>query len=209
LEVRGANFDYQLLVNGRPEVIKGMGLNTQYESQLTPAERAARLEADMAALQAVGVNTVLGWDPAEFDEVLLDAAHRHGIGVVVPFHLDPELDYTDPAVRLALREEVLAWVARYRDHPALWMWGLGNEVLHKIVHPAWVGPQDPLRERNAQAFSAWLVETADAIHAVDPDHPSDIPLSGGRVRTMDRDRFAECATASSVVRVGDKLWADG
>ena len=51
------------------------------------------------------------------------------------------------------------------------MWGLGNEVLHKIVHPAWVGPQDPARERNAEAFSDWLVETADAIHAADPDHP--------------------------------------
>jgi hypothetical protein len=51
------------------------------------------------------------------------------------------------------------------------MWGLGNEVLHKIVHPAWVGPQDPQRERQAEAFSDWLIATADAIHAVDPDHP--------------------------------------
>ncbi len=44
-------------------------------------------------------------------------------------------------------------------------------MLHKIVHPAWVGPQDPRRELQAEAFSDWLVETADAIHAVDPDHP--------------------------------------
>jgi beta-galactosidase/beta-glucuronidase len=114
---------------------------------------------------------VLGWDPAEFDDVLLDAAQRHGIGVVLPFDLDPQADYTDPAVRQQLHDEVLAWVAQYRSHPALRMWGLGNEVLHKIVHPAWVGPQDPQHERNAEAFSDWLIQTADAVHMVDPDHP--------------------------------------
>ena len=171
VEVIGANYQFKYLVNGEPQVIKGMGLNTQYAQNLTPDERAARLDADMAALADLGVNTVLGWDPAEFDEVLLDAADRHGIGVVMPFDLDPEADYTDPGLRQQLHDQVLAWVARYRDHPALRMWGLGNEVLHKIVHPAWVGPQDAQRERNAEAFSDWLIDTADAIHRVDPDHP--------------------------------------
>jgi hypothetical protein len=51
------------------------------------------------------------------------------------------------------------------------MWGLGNEVLHKIVHPAWVGPQDAHQEAEAEAFSDWLIQTADDIHALDPDHP--------------------------------------
>jgi hypothetical protein len=125
----------------------------------------------MASLSALGVNTVLGWDPAEFDGTLLDAAQRHGIGVVLPFDLDPDADYTDPAVRQQLHTEVLAWVTRYRGYPALRMWGLGNEVLHKIVHPAWVGPQDPHQELEAEAFSDWLVQTADDIHALDPQHP--------------------------------------
>jgi len=65
----------------------------------------------------------------------------------------------------------MEWVARYRDHPALRMWGLGNEVLHKIVHPAWVGPQGPAQEQTAEAFSDWLIETSDAIRAADPNHP--------------------------------------
>jgi len=148
-----------------------MGLNTQYASQLTAAERRARLDADFREMQALGVNTVVGWDPAEFDDVLLDVAQQHDIGVVMPFDLRPDVDYSDPAVRSELTHEVLAWVQRYRRYPALRMWGLGNEVLHKIVHPAWVGPQDPMQERQAVAFSNWLVETADAIHAADPEHP--------------------------------------
>jgi len=171
VEVLGAAGQFELRVNGQPQIIRGMGLNTQYALTMTPEQRRAQLEADFAALAKLGVNTVVGWDPAEFDEALLESAQTHGIGVVVPFDLDPEADYTDPEVRAALTRDVLAWVARYRDAPALRMWGLGNEVLHKIVHPAWVGPQEPARERNAQAFSDWLVETADAIHRVDPHHP--------------------------------------
>ena len=158
-------------MNGQPEVIKGMGLNTQYAQFMTADQRAAQLDSDMAALQQLGVNTVAGWDPNEFDEVLLDSAQRHGIGVVLPFDLDPDADYTDPLVRQQLHDQVLAWVRRYQNHPAVLMWGLGNEVLHKIVHPAWVGPQDPAQERNAEAFSDWLIQTADDIHAVDPNHP--------------------------------------
>jgi len=57
-----------------------MGVNTKYRYSMTPAARAARRDADMAAFQQLGVNTVLGWDPAEFDETLLAAAQRHGVG---------------------------------------------------------------------------------------------------------------------------------
>ena len=47
------------------------------------------------------------------------------------------LDGIDPAVRAAISAEVTGWVARYRDHPAVRMWALGNETFHKLVPPAW------------------------------------------------------------------------
>jgi len=171
VEISGAPHEYTYIVNGRPEVIRGMGLNTRYASTMTPELRRVQLESDFSALARLGVNTVTGWDPLEFDSTLFGVANVHGIGVVPPFDLDPEADYSDPDVRSRLSSEVVAWVERYREQPALRMWGIGNEVLHKIVHPAWVGPQDPARERNARAFADWLVETADTIHALDPDHP--------------------------------------
>ena len=123
VEIVGASHHYQYVVNGERQVIKCMGLNTQYSQQLTPTERARQLDSDTEALRTLGINTVLGWDPAEFDNVLLDAAQKHGIGVVMPFDLDPRADYTDPAVRQQLYDQVLDWVARYRSHPALRMWG--------------------------------------------------------------------------------------
>jgi hypothetical protein len=88
----------------------------------------------------------------------------------MPFELDPDAGYTDPHVRQQLDDQVVAWVTEYRAYSALRMWGVGNEVLHKIVHPAWVGPQDPRQELEAEAFSDWLVRTVDDVHAMDPDH---------------------------------------
>jgi beta-galactosidase/beta-glucuronidase len=148
-----------------------MGLNTRYASTLSPSQRALRLDADFQMMQRLGVNTVLGWDEAEFDETLMTLAHKHHLGVILPFDLDQNADYTDPAVRAQATAHVLQRVEAFRNDPALRMWGLGNEVLHKIVHPSWLGQQDPARERNARAFATWLVETADAIHQIDPDHP--------------------------------------
>ncbi len=171
VEVQGSNYQYQLLVNGQPQVIRGMGLNTQYQQLPSSEQRVAQLDADLSAISRMGVNTVVGWDGSELDETLMDRAAAHSIGVVAPFDLDPDADYTDAAYRAGLTVQVMAWVERYRSFPALRMWGLGNEVLHKIVHPAWVGPQDPAQAQNARAFSAWLVATADAIHQADPDHP--------------------------------------
>jgi hypothetical protein len=171
VQVQGSNYNFTYVVNGAPTVIHGMGLNTQYHTQLTPEQRAARLDADFAEMADMGVNTVLGWDQAEFDETLMQTAQARGIGVVLPFDLDPDLDYTDPLVRVDLTQHVLAWVDAYKDDPALRMWGLGNEVLHKIVHPSWIGQQDPAQVKQAQAFAQWLVQVADAIHARDPNHP--------------------------------------
>ncbi|HEY0583566.1 MAG TPA: hypothetical protein VGE94_15380, partial [Chloroflexota bacterium] len=104
VQIVGSGGTFQYLVNGQAQIIKGMGLNTQYRQQFTAAERADQLDRDMAALNDLGVNTVLGWDPAEFDTVLLDAAQRHGLGVVMPFDLDPQADYTDPSVRQTLHD---------------------------------------------------------------------------------------------------------
>jgi hypothetical protein len=148
-----------------------MGYNVQYR-RLPDDERTRRLDRDFAAIREAGANTVFGWEPAEFDAVLLDAAQRHGLGVAPPFQLDPDASYADPAVRQRITQDVLAWVARYRHHPAVRIWAIGNEVLHKLVYPSWM----PLRsspdwEQRARDFAAFYVELIDRVHAADPNHP--------------------------------------
>jgi hypothetical protein len=103
---------------------------------------------------------------------VLDAAARHGLGVGVPFELNQDLDYADPAVCAGLRGTMLEQVARYRSHPAVWFWTPGNEVIHRLIFPSWLRHQsDPAREARADSFARCYVHLIDAVHALDPDHP--------------------------------------
>jgi hypothetical protein len=169
--VAGSNYNYTYRVGGRRKVIRGMGYNPVYV-HLSAEERSARYDQDFAAMRVGGVNVVLGWVTEEFDQLLLDKAQEYGLGVILPYHLDPALDYTSPEVREALAADVLRWVAQYRDHPAVRMWGVGNEVLHKLVYPSWMKLRgDPAQEARADAFATFYVQLIDQIHALDPGRP--------------------------------------
>jgi hypothetical protein len=171
VELTGSGYHYTYTVNGQPEVVRGMGYNPIYAA-LPAAERVARYDRDFAAMRQAGVNTLIGWATEEFDTLLLDRAAAHGLGVILPYHLDPELDYVNPGVQLAVAEDVMQWVERHRAHPALRMWGLGNEVLHKLVYPSWMQVRgNPELETRAKVFALFYVALIDLIHQADPGHP--------------------------------------
>ena len=89
-----------------------------------------------------------------------------------PFEMRPDVDYTDESVRAEMVTEALAWVRRYKEYPAVRMWALGNEILHKLVFPSWMSVQaEPWREERARAFADLLVTLADRVHEEDPLHP--------------------------------------
>jgi beta-galactosidase/beta-glucuronidase len=159
-------------VNGQAEFVRGMGYNPGHASLLT-SQRRMLLERDFEAMRNIGVNTVFGWDPAAFDGLTLDAAEEYGLGVAVPYDVDFSADLADPVVRAAARHDVLALVERYRQHPALRMWAIGNELLQRTVPPAWCPPDsfDEASVTKARTLAGFIVETADAVHALDPDHP--------------------------------------
>lgn len=50
-------------------------------------------------MQRLGINTIEGWFEKQFDTTTLDAAARNGIGVLMPFELNQDVDYSDPAIR--------------------------------------------------------------------------------------------------------------
>ncbi|MCL4222144.1 MAG: hypothetical protein KJZ65_12335 [Phycisphaerales bacterium] len=104
---------WELLRDDSPYVIRG-------------AAGRGRLEV----LASVGGNSIRTWDAIDIDD-LLDEAHRHGISVTVGIWLEHErhgFDYDDPEVRRKQLDKVRACVLKYRDHPAVLMWALGNEV---------------------------------------------------------------------------------
>ena len=157
--------EFRYLVNSEAQVFIGMGYNPIYR-YLSNEERAANYDRDFRILCQAGVNHITGWDADKgyeqdkFDELTLDYAHRYGIGVVMPFFLPFDGDYYDEAFRRDLLDQAAAKVARFRDHPALRMWGVGNEVF-----------LDGLPPEMAPAFGDFYLEVADLIHGLDPNHP--------------------------------------
>jgi len=152
---------FVLWVNGQQQAIRGVGYNPVTKG-LSTEQRSARYAADFAAMRAAAVNTVAGWDETEFDQVLMSRATDAGLGVILPFDLKFNVAYEDPNVRKQLLAAIAMRVDLYRDSPALRMWGLGNEVVH--------GLRD-VHSKRAVAFGQFLVQAADMVHSLDPDHP--------------------------------------
>lgn len=157
--IAGTNYHYDYIVNGKPQRIRGVGYNAQYQ-HLSPEERAAAYARDFRAMRRASINTILGWDQHSFDYYTLAVAEENGIGVVLPYHLPPEANYSDSAVREKLKEDVLNWVARFKDSPSLRIWGIGNEVLHGMRS-----------KEQRKAFADFYRDLADSVHQVDPNHP--------------------------------------
>ncbi|HEY8692245.1 MAG TPA: glycoside hydrolase family 2 TIM barrel-domain containing protein [Chloroflexota bacterium] len=155
---------YKYLVNGQPQVFIGMGYDPMYRF-LPSEQRAANYRRDFQLLKKAGVNTITGWDADKgyeqdkFDELTLNLANEYGIGVVMPLNLPPEADYRDPNVVADLMAQGKAKVERFKDNPALRMWGVGNEVYWEM---------DP---DMYPAFSQAYLQIADMFHQLDPNHP--------------------------------------
>ena len=162
---------WQYVVDGTPETIHGVGYNPWY-ANLSPDQRASLYDRDFSAMHGSGINTIDGWFENQFDTVTLDAAARNGIGVLMPFELNQDLDYTDPTVRARILDGLSAYVEKYRDHPAVRMWAPGNENLHRILYAHWISQlNDPSARARADAMAAFLPVVVDRIHELDPNHP--------------------------------------
>ena len=111
---------YTLSRNGDPYQVKGAGIGT----------------GDLALLKASGGNSIRTWGISELEETvdrkpLLDRAHELGITVTVGLwvqHVRHGFDYADAAFIERQRKRVREAVLKYKDHPAVLTWGLGNEM---------------------------------------------------------------------------------
>lgn len=108
---------FQLMRNGKPYFIKGAA-GYQYFDKLK--ER--------------GGNTIRIWHTDELEDVL-DRAQTHGLNVIVGIDLGKPrngFNYSDTTMVNAQRRKVENIVEKFKRHPAVLMWCLGNEVA--IMH---------------------------------------------------------------------------
>ena len=104
---------YQIYRGDQPYFIKGAGGST-----------------NMALLAASGGNSVRTWGTDNAQSVL-DDAHANGLTVMLGLRLGHErhgFDYDDKVAVAKQKQEVREQVLKFKDHPALLVWGIGNEV---------------------------------------------------------------------------------
>ena len=118
VEVVRSGDSWELRRAGKPFFVKGAGGTNRFDQ-----------------LAAAGANSVRTWG-ADNLEPLLDEAHRNGLAVTVGIWLRHEGDegeggkfsYENPQMVQAQLQLVRKAVLRYKDHPAVLMWGIGNEM---------------------------------------------------------------------------------
>ena len=116
----------------------------------------------MSSLHANAVKTYGAFEINGNGEALLDNLYSRGVMVimsVVTWHGGAE------------GKSYLAAVNRFKDHPAILMWMVGNEFNYNLLYGA-----------GSYAEAVRIVNSAiDDIHAADPDHP--VAVSFGEVPT--------------------------
>ncbi len=153
-----------LAVNGHPTVLTGMNYNVNY-TQLPVETKRALHRRDFQIMKRAGVNAIIGW--GVYDEVTLEIAHEFGIGVIMPFELDPQGAYENQNYRNEVKANWRLYIQRFQQFPAVWAWNPGgDELLHRM---------DTEQHRTVdklQAAADFLVELSALAYSLDPNRVS-------------------------------------
>lgn len=147
---QAADGKYTLMRDGKPYFINGAGGS-----------------AHLDVLVACGGNSVRTWGIDSLDQMvdgkkLADRAQELGLTVTAGLWVGHErhgFNYSDPAQIEAQREKIQAAVRKWKDHPAILIWGLGNEM------------EGPMSDGKDPRIWKELNVLADIIKKEDPNHP--------------------------------------
>lgn len=148
VEISFSNGRYQLQRGGEPYFIKGAG-GSRY----------------LDTLKAYGGNSIRTWSTVNAGNIL-DEAHKRGLTVTMGLDVARErhgFDYNDEEAVAKQLQSIKEEVLKYKDHPALLIWGIGNEL--------------NLFYSNTKVWDA-VNDIAKMIHEVDPDHPVSTMTAG-------------------------------
>ena len=149
IEIEKLDDSYRLLRDGEPFFIKGVGL--EY--------------GDIRLLAAHGGNAIRNWSTKNAQEVL-DTAFANGVMVALGLPVAPErlgFDYNDEQEVSLQKELVRGEILKYRNHPALLAWIIGNELNFDYT--------------NSKVYEA-VNDIAVMIHELDPNHPATTTVAG-------------------------------
>ena len=124
-------------------------------------------------LAAAGANSNRSWGVNEKTRARLDEAHENGLTMAVGIWLAHErhgFDYSDEDALAKQTDKTIAYVKSLKDHPAVLVWGIGNEM---------EGSGD-----NAAIFQQ-IEKLAALVKKEDPNHPVMTVIAGARGRKVE------------------------
>ena len=159
IEVVQVENGYTLTRDGKPFVVKGAGLDG----------------VDLATVVNRGGNSIRTWGIENAVETL-EEAQRVGLLVLLGLPVAAErfgMDYDDPNAIALQRETIKAAVQRFKDHPALLGWILGNEL--------------DMGATNHRVYNE-VNQLSLIVHELDPNHPTTTTISAIDKETVERVR---------------------
>ncbi|HQK92217.1 MAG TPA: glycoside hydrolase family 2 TIM barrel-domain containing protein [Armatimonadota bacterium] len=134
---------WQLMREGAPYPVRGV---------------AGEVHLGLAA--RIGANSIRTWGVSDSLPALLDEAAAHGLTVAVGLWLGHErhgFRYDEPQQVVGQLEACREAILRFRDHPAVLLWGIGNEM-----------------EAEGRNVAIWqhVNEIAAMAKELDPNHPT-------------------------------------
>lgn len=153
VELKNKNGKFELLVNKEPFYIKGAGLEF----------------GNIPSLAKHNANSFRTWrtdNGQRSGKEVLDEAYKNGLMVAMGIEVARErhgFDYNDEVAVKEQLERIKNEVLELKDHPALLLWGIGNEL--------------NLRYTNPKVWDA-VNEISVMIHEVDPNHLTTTSLAG-------------------------------
>lgn len=159
---------YQLLLDGEPFFIQGAGLEF----------------GSIPKLAEHGANSFRTWrtdNGQRSGKAVLDDAQKYGLKVTMGIDVGRErlgFDYDDETAVKAQMERIRKEVMELKDHPALIIWGIGNELNHHSENP--------------KVWDA-VNEISKMIHEIDPNHLTTTSLAGMNKKYVDliRERASD------------------
>ena len=153
VEVVQSQSGFQLLRGGAPYFIKGAGLEF----------------GDIESFARHGGNSIRNWttrNDVETAQQVLDRADALGVTVALCLPMQAErweFDYNDAEAVAAQLDAFRQEVIKYRDHPALLVWIIGNELNYNYTNP--------------KVYNA-VNDVSKMIHELDPNHPTTTTIVG-------------------------------
>ena len=161
VSIKKVNGKYDFYINDTVFKIKGAGLDVNNGK-------------DFKSLAEAGANIFRTWrtDHAPME---LDSAMKYNLKIAMGVEMGQELhdfDYNDTEAVKKQFEKIKQEIYKYKDHPALLCWVVGNELNLLIKEDGSLGVVNP------KVYDA-LANIVDFIHEVDPNHPVTTTFAAG------------------------------